>query len=199
MDNNNNSSDSSSDSASDSASDSSITIEIDPRYQNGKIYKVVCNNTGRIYIGSTYKTLENRLYTHEKDYKRYLNDNFHYISCFDIIKDCNYTIELIKDFPCNNRTELEREEGKHQLLSISDENINCVNRYVAGRTREERLAFKRQKFTCPCGGKYTRTHKAEHFKSKKHQKYIVRINTIKQMAKEIITEIVNNALENVNN
>ena len=29
-----------------------------------------------------------------------------------------------------------------------------------------------KKFNCPCGGKYTKTNKAIHFKTKKHLKYL---------------------------
>ena len=31
---------------------------------------------------------------------------------------------------------------------------------------------RKEKFTCECGGKYTRTHKSEHMKSNKHKSYI---------------------------
>ena len=82
-------------------SSSSDCEDYNPKYQNGKIYKVVCLDTGRIYIGSTYKTLEQRLKCHESFYKSYLNGKYSYVYCFDIIKDGNYTIELIEDYPCN--------------------------------------------------------------------------------------------------
>ena len=42
-------------------------------YSQGKIYKIVCNKTGLVYIGSTCKTLETRLKGHMNDCKRYLN------------------------------------------------------------------------------------------------------------------------------
>ena len=35
-------------------------------YSQGKIYKIVCNKTGLIYIGSTYRTLDERLKRHEE-------------------------------------------------------------------------------------------------------------------------------------
>jgi len=191
--------------------------EIDPRYENGKIYKVVCNNTGRIYIGSTYHTIEFQLKSHEQNYKAYLK----YIKCkengkkglkrisfktsYKIIKDGNYKIELIKPYPCKNRTELEREEGRHQLEAKANENINCVNKNIAGRTNKEYREAnrdiinkkKREKFTCVCGGKYTRTHKAQHFKSKKHQKFLKQKELVKKIMREILSDIINKAISNL--
>ena len=40
-------------------------------YQNAKIYKIVDNTLDNIYIGSTCKTLEQRLKSHEQDYKKF--------------------------------------------------------------------------------------------------------------------------------
>ena len=40
-------------------------------------------------------------------------------------------IELIKNYPCSCLDELRREEGKHIRA------MDCVNRYVAGRTQKE--------------------------------------------------------------
>ena len=41
-------------------------------YSQGKIYKIVCNKTGLVYIGSTCRSLDERLKEHEYDSKRYL-------------------------------------------------------------------------------------------------------------------------------
>ena len=51
-----------------------------PDYQLGKIYKIECNVTGKVYIGSTCEPiLARRLAGHIKSYKRYLNGKFHYL------------------------------------------------------------------------------------------------------------------------
>ena len=42
------------------------------RYRNAKIYKLVSNKNGLIYVGSTCLTLPQRLSQHERDYKQYL-------------------------------------------------------------------------------------------------------------------------------
>ena len=67
------------------------------KYNQGKIYKLVCNITNEIYYGSTIQTLEKRLISH-KTRKSCVSRN--------IINRDNYKIELIKDYPCNNLKEI---------------------------------------------------------------------------------------------
>jgi len=97
------------------------------KYQQGKIYKIVSANSSKCYVGSTYQTLDKRFQHHRCCYNT--NGN----NCFaDKIFECgDVSIELIKEFPCNSKRELEREEGKYQL------ELDCVNKYIAGRTRQE--------------------------------------------------------------
>ena len=51
------------------------------RYRNAKIYKVVSNKSGLIYVGSTCLTLPQRLSQHERDYKQYLKTGKKYRNC----------------------------------------------------------------------------------------------------------------------
>ena len=44
-------------------------------YANGKIYRIVCNTTGKQYIGSTTRPLSERLNGHKKDLDKYLKGN----------------------------------------------------------------------------------------------------------------------------
>ena len=94
-------------------------------YKNAKIYKIYSSQTDKIYIGSTCKTLLNRFGKHKRD----LNCNSKIL--FDNYDDCK--IELIRNFPCNSKKELEREEGNIQLLHEK----YIVNIGIAGRTKEE--------------------------------------------------------------
>jgi len=168
------------------------------KYQNSKIYKIVCNTTGQIYIGSTYLTLEERLKKHEQNYRLYMRGKWMYGSSNEIIKNGNYNIELIKNFPCKNQKELHREEGLHQLEAMADENIDCVNKHIAGRThkeycetyREQRLSYgrewyiksarekrKTEKFTCDCGSTIRKADKNKHFKTTKHKNYLASLSS----------------------
>lgn len=110
------------------------------RYQNGKIYSIRSHQTEDIYIGSTINTLPKRLDGHKKSFKSW-NDNKkgHYVSSFEIMKYDDYYIELIENYPCNNKNELERQEGIH--IRSND----CVNKRIAGRTEKEHYDDNRDK------------------------------------------------------
>ena len=106
-----------------------MEMEQDIRYQQGKIYKIVCNITNEIYIGSTIETLNRRLTNHKVKTKR---------PCMSkqILDRGDYKIELIKDYPCNNEEELKWEERKY-----IDNNI-CINKFSPIITEEEKIERK---------------------------------------------------------
>ena len=58
-------------------------------YKNGKIYRLVCNTTGKQYIGSTCSTLCKRLYEHKHKYKQWLNGKRGLTTSFYIIENGN--------------------------------------------------------------------------------------------------------------
>ena len=102
-----------------------------PDYKNGKIYQLVCNETGEVYIGSTVQDLERRLSRHKA------TDN----NCYSnqIINRGNYYIELLENYPCNNEFELNRKEGEYQRA------IECINHDIAGRTPKEWVQDNKEK------------------------------------------------------
>jgi len=120
------------------------------RYANGKIYSLRTHQTDDIYIGSTCLPLYKRFYAHKLDYKKWLNGKNHYISSFDIIKYDDAYIELIDDFPCNNKIELNKKEGEHIRANT------CINKNVAGRTTKEYYHEKKKEFK-----KYRDEHKEQ--------------------------------------
>ncbi len=155
-------------------------------YQNGKIYSIRSYQTDLIYIGSTTQPLSKRLSKHRQDFNSWENNKFNYITSFEIIKFNDHYIELIENYSCNSKNELERREG--QLIR---ETANAVNKRIAGLTRVETCKlyydtnkehiseYKKQwyeknkeKCDCECGGKYTYCNKSTHIKTNKHQKYI---------------------------
>ena len=101
------------------------------RYQNGKIYKVVDVGYNMCYIGSTCKKLYKRFSIHKCDYKQYVNGKKHFISIFSIFDEYgveNGKIELIENYPCQSKEELQSKEGQYQ------QQTDCVNKFIAGRT-----------------------------------------------------------------
>tara|TARA_R110001632_G_C11155207_1_gene397858 strand:+ start:78 stop:662 length:585 start_codon:yes stop_codon:yes gene_type:complete len=104
-----------------------MSDNIDERYKKGKIYKIIDNTNGNIYIGSTIQTLKMRLYKHKSNYK----DKFHNLTSFDIIKNNDYKIELLEHYSCNNKKELETREREYI------ENNICLNRHIPMRTNKE--------------------------------------------------------------
>lgn len=104
-------------------------IDIDPRYQRGKIYKIV--GSGMRYYGSTILTLNKRLQIHEAHYKLWLKGKAAYCKSYDIIAKGDYEIKLVRLYPCNNKPELDRKEGRYILKN------ECINKNVAGRTIKE--------------------------------------------------------------
>ena len=104
-----------------------------PNYQNGKIYELVDLTNNNKYYGSTVQDLKLRKSGHVRDYKKYLNENknYSYISSFEIIKNNNYEIYLVEEYPCNSKSELEAREGYYIR------NNKCVNKIIPGRTLKE--------------------------------------------------------------
>jgi len=83
-------------------------------YKNGKIYKITSPHTDKIYIGSTKQPLNVRLTKHRHDYKRYCEGKYNYVTSFELIDLGDYQIDLIKNFPCETKKELEQEEYRIQ-------------------------------------------------------------------------------------
>jgi len=93
-------------------------------YQNGKIYKITCDETKLIYYGSTCKTLTERLSAHKCPVKE---GN----SKCATTKMINMKIELVENYPCESKKELLRREGYYI------KNNECCNEKIAGRTMKE--------------------------------------------------------------
>ena len=157
-----------------------------PDYKNGKIYQIVCNITGETYIGSTCKSLEDRLIQHKSDGLNILGNRGNVSTSKQIIERRDYYIELLEMYPCNTAYELERKEGEYQRT------IKCINKVIAGRTRKEWFEdnkqhrinysktynienaeaikkYKTAETTCECGTIVHRTCLSSHLRSQKHK------------------------------
>ncbi len=128
-------------------------------YENGKIYKIVCSETNRVYYGSTtQKYLCNRLAGHK--YKKQ-----------STMKDfVDMKIYLVEHYSCKSKQELEDRENYYI------KNFECVNQRQAPsgtniRRRETQYNYankNRIKIICECGCKISKLNISTHRKTKKH-------------------------------
>ncbi len=102
-----------------------------PDYKKGKIYKIVCNITSKIYIGSTTQTLSVRLAEHRRKYKLFKEGKTNNVTSYQIIEQGEFDIVLIENCFCESKEELHRRER------FFIESLECVNKNVPTRTKHE--------------------------------------------------------------
>lgn len=134
-----------------------------PDYKNAKVYVIRSYQTDDVYIGSTTQKLSKRMASHRRDYKCYLNGKHHYVTSFKLVELGDAYIELVEEYPCNSKDELNKREG--EVMRTTE---NCVNKCIAGRTCKEYREDNRKKIR-EKDKQYYRENK-EKFR-KKSQKY----------------------------
>ena len=159
------------------------------KYTKGKIYQIIDNSNNKCYYGSTIERLSARMAGHRRKYKEYKDGKYPHVTVFQIFDEFgveNCKIELVENYSTNSKEELLRKEGEHISKG------QCVNRCIAGRTRqewrdehrEEKQKYDQQynnenktmihakgnqKHTCEvCSGKYTSTNRAHHKRTITH-------------------------------
>ena len=156
-------------------------------YANGKIYKIASHCGDKIYIGSTCQhTLAKRMTIHRQGYRTWIKNKCKKVSSFELFDEYgleNCFIELIELFPCNSKDELHKAEGKW----IRE--LKCVNKYIAGRTRQERVQetkpaqkqyyLDNKERILIAVTEYRQTHKAEHAEYGKKYKLAHRAEVIR--------------------
>jgi len=101
-------------------------------FSQAKVYKIVCNTTQEIYVGSTTKQyLSQRLTAHRATFNHWKKGKGGFVSSYPILERGNYTIELIEACPCECWDELHSREG------YWIKQLDCVNQRVPGRTIQE--------------------------------------------------------------
>lgn len=109
-----------------------------PDYSQGRIYAIRAPGTNDVYIGSTVMPLCKRMRNHRTDYKRWFEGKHPYTTSFAILDLQGAYIELIEEFPCQTKEQLNKREG--EIIRETE----CVNKVIPGRTREERDKDKRK-------------------------------------------------------
>lgn len=98
-----------------------------PDYKNGKIYCIRSKLSDEVYIGSTCVPLSKRMTHHRAGCKAGRN-----CASAKLIALGDAYIELIEEYPCENKEQLNRREGE-----IMRAHTNRVNKRIAGRTDQE--------------------------------------------------------------
>jgi hypothetical protein len=111
-------------------------------YENGKIYKIVCNKTGKFYIGSTTKLyLSQRLQAHLDDFFKWKNGFKRvYLTSFLVLENDDFDIEMLESCSCKSKDELHSRE-KFYIRMFPE----CVNKVIPQRTRLEYREEKKDK------------------------------------------------------
>ena len=100
------------------------------KYHNSKIYKLVSDNTDKIYIGSTVQPLHKRKSAHKSDKKLNRKNS---TTSFELFQLGDVDIILIENFKCENKEELHSKERYYIELNKEI----CVNKIIPTRTKKE--------------------------------------------------------------
>ena len=92
-------------------------------YKNGKIYKLINDELGLTYYGSTTTTLTKRLCGHKSKSNKCKSKLLFTEGAVEIF--------LVEEFPCENKDQLNQRERFYI------ENNACVNKKIPGRTLKE--------------------------------------------------------------
>ena len=104
------------------------------KFMNGKIYKIINDDSSKCYIGSTCESLHERMLRHGQQYRFYKKHGKGWATVFDMFDECgieNCKIELIELYPVSSRKELHIREGFHITKNP------CVNNLIMGQSSYE--------------------------------------------------------------
>ena len=134
------------------------------KYENGKVYKIVCRKTGLIYVGSTTKPLLcQRLTAHRTHYKMYLDGRHNFVTSFKLLENDDYYIELLENVKAKSKDELLKRERYYI------ETLNCVNVKTPTHTRQEYKEKRAQMHKClTCNCEFQIKNIPRHERTKKH-------------------------------
>lgn len=112
-------------------------------YSKSKIYTIRSHQTDKYYIGSTTQSLSKRFSKHHETYASYLKGKGGKTSSYDLLALGDAYIELLEEFPCENKEQLHKREGE----LIRQHKAHVVNIAIPGRdkatwhqdNKEERL------------------------------------------------------------
>ena len=161
-------------------------------YNNGKIYTIRSPTTDKYYIGSTTQLLSRRFSVHKIDKK--------YCSSKEIINLGNSYIELLENFPCKCKEELNAREyqliREHKIYLVNIQGVKTEKEKRDGiltqrkefyeKNKDELLLKKKEQYNqkrdkiLEKNKEYYETHR-EKISAKQRERY----NRLKKQSKEI--------------
>lgn len=140
-------------------------------YDSGKIYRLLCND-GHYYYGSTIVNLSRRLYSHKDSSKKMTSKLYNHINK---IGWDNVKIELIENFPCENREQLRKKENEYIISTINDSLcLNTLKSHITDEERDKRCKnyyLENKSYILQRNENYYKIHEEE-IKIKRHEKYL---------------------------
>ena len=81
------------------------------KYEFGVIYKITNSKNNEVYVGSTTMDIELRFVKHKCDAKTrpYVSKFYTFMNEEGVD---NFDVEIVEEFPCESRKELEKREGE---------------------------------------------------------------------------------------
>jgi hypothetical protein len=166
-------------------------------YQKGIIYKIQhLENEELLYVGSTTNFIKRK--QHHKERCNTPTNSKYNLKIYKMMRDNGgwdqFKMIIIKEFPCNNKTELLIEEDR--LMIELKSNMNKLRAHMTEDRKKEHYRLKASdyrlnnkekvkeykkergkiKFNCECGSDICIEHKARHLNTLKHKEFIL-INT----------------------
>lgn len=137
--------------------DSNDTEDTNNKYENGKIYRLVCTD-GHYYYGSTTTTLSNRFGCHKHAIKKNKHGGHYFY--FALVSIDTISIELVEEYKCNSRKELLQKENEYIIAHKEDP--FCLNTYKSFQSEDDKKEYmKRYYEKNPIKVEYTKSQREE--------------------------------------
>ena len=131
-------------------------------YQYGKIYLITSKNNKLLYVGSTaQRHLSQRIQNHlnKKKLGKKIYSSFKVLDCDD------YQYTLLKEYPCNNKQQLVREEGYWILHYKDRDDYREDNKEQIAAKRKECVEANREQIAAKA-----KAYNKEYHEANKEQK-----------------------------
>jgi hypothetical protein len=171
-------------------------------FSKAKIYKITNDYNNDVYVGSTCDLLTKRFSYHKSDYRKERCQNMPIYKLMNEIGFERFRIELIEDYPCQDRYQLRQREGnfireigtlnkviagrssqqsQKEYYEANKEHINKLNREYNKEYKKVNKVkiqeYRKEKITCDCGCIICKGDISSHKKTNKHINLMKTIQT----------------------